>query len=61
LLRLAHLVEKSLRFSIPDARNLLRAKKLKKFEKMDFCAQLPTFLIENLTQINTDLFYRGER
>jgi hypothetical protein len=23
----------------------------KDFEKMDFCAQLPTFLIENLTRI----------
>ena len=23
----------------------------KKFEKMDFCAQLPAFLIKNLTQI----------
>jgi len=36
----------------------------KKIEKMDFCAQLPVLLIENLTQIaliTRILFYRGER
>jgi len=45
----AHLVEKSPRFSIPDARNSLLAKKLKNFEKMDFCAQLPAFLVDFFT------------